>query len=82
MNKDGTFTGSAKRPLELEDYTLKVGQTYSVLGIYLIMDMESEEVLALPTQGQGIANIDLMDGSGAMQSLAAAVTALVAISAF
>ena len=46
------------------------------------MDMENEDLEVFPLQGQGMANIDLMDGSGAMQSLAVAVTALIAITAF
>ena len=44
--------------------------------------MEGETIKDIAEQGTGIADIDLTDGSGAMQSLAAAVTALVAISAF
>ena len=78
---DRTFTGSAKRPLELEDYTLKVDQAYSVIDVYVIIDMEDEQNETL-AQGMGLADICLMDCSGAMQSLAVAVTALVAISAF
>ena len=81
-NVDGTLSGSAKRPLDLENYTLKAGMTYTAIGLYLVMDMENEDLEVFPLQGQGIANIDLMDASGAMQSLAVAVTALIAITAF
>ena len=80
-------SGTAKRPLDVKDWELKVGQSYDVATIAVNFDFstlegEPTEETILAGAKVGLVKLDLMDGSGAFAALTAGVTALVATLAF
>ena len=79
---DGVFSGAAKITLGLTDYPLKQGMSYSLMGGYTIVDAQSILEVETGKAALGVATLELMDASGAINSLIATATALVAALAF
>ena len=90
--KDTEFSGEARRPLDVAGYDLKMGTSYSIMGLYMIMDFESET--SDFKQGLDFVTIELMDvsedyylfdfvqESSAIESLGASAIALISILSF
>ena len=90
--KDTEFSGEARRPLDVAGYDLKMGTSYSIMGLYMIMDFESET--SDFKQGLDFVTIELMDvsedyylfdfvqESSAIASLGASAIALISILSF
>ena len=79
---DGVFSGAAKIALGLTDYPLKQGMSYSLMSGYTIVDSQAILEVEAGKGAQGYATLELMDASGAMNSLIATAAALVAALAF
>ena len=78
----GEVKHTAKRPLDVADFELKTG-SYDVFCMYVIQHLESyEPEREAPITKRELGQIELMDGSGAFQALAAGATALIAALAF
>ena len=80
-------SGSAKRPLDVKDWELKVGSSYDAAAMAINFDFATLEGEFNPEDlfkdaKVGLFKLELMEGSGAFAALTAGVTALVATLAF
>ena len=77
------LTGYAKRDLNMEGYELKLNNQYTLVGIYSINIQPFDRTRdSFQSFESGFADILLMEGSDAIQSIAATTTALIAFFAF
>ena len=58
-----------------------MGESYSLVGGYFIVEDFTDDA-EIPLGDFGVVKITLMEGSGAVESLAAAATALIAVFTF
>ena len=66
----------------MEGYELKLNNQYTLSGMYLLTDYSKGQNDPSMSFDLGFADILLMEGSDAIQSLAAATTALIAVFTF
>ena len=82
--ENGKITGKTKVPFVSDFYSFKYDTNYTLVSD--LLDQEQKEKINITDivfiEGQSLVDALFMEGSGSAQSLVAAVTALIIISAF